>query len=109
MNDRFNVNIAEEFFGTPTPPQGTPATPGNVNESTVGTPPPIMDMAKNLLRDTTAWAKSGFESSSQEEVDRRLSICGDCEHFKEGRCMVCGCYMALKAKLATGSCPKGKW
>lgn len=107
--DRFNVDIAEEMFGSP---PGGPAeihTPGVVNEQIVGTPPPAIDMARSLYRDTIVWAKSGFELSEKDEIDKRLEICQQCEFFKDGRCTICGCFMALKARLATGKCPKGKW
>lgn len=107
--DRFSVDIAEEMFGKPPGPPAKMLTPGAVDETLVGKPPPAIDMAKNLYKDTIAWAKSGFEVTQKDEVDRRLDICFKCEFFKDGRCTICGCFMALKAKLATGQCPKGKW
>jgi hypothetical protein len=107
--DRFNVDIAAEMYGSPPGGPGQAIVPGVVNENIVGKPPPAIDMAKNLYRDTIAWAQSGFEVSEKDEIDRRLEICNLCEFFKDGRCTICGCFMALKARLATGKCPKGKW
>lgn len=115
-----NNNLAEDFFGKPAEPAGdkTVFVRENLTEkiftsrpdpSVVGEPPPVPDMIRNLYHDTAKWAKTGFQTSSPDEVDRRLKICGECEFFKGGRCMICGCFMNLKAKLATGSCPKGKW
>jgi len=46
---------------------------------------------------------------SDEEQARRLSICKGCEWFTGSRCTKCGCVMRWKTKLATESCPIGKW
>ncbi|NBW99955.1 hypothetical protein EBR03_10335 [bacterium] len=102
-------NIAEEMFGQPPKNMTEEIFTSRPDRAAVGDPPPIPDLIKNLYMDTTAWAKDGFKTGNQEEVSRRLAICGECEFFKGGRCMVCGCFMALKAKLSTGKCPKEKW
>jgi hypothetical protein len=75
----------------------------------VGEPPPLPDMMRNLYHDMKGWAQDGFKTEDEAETNRRLDICQGCENFKEGRCMLCGCFMKLKAKLSTGSCPVGKW
>tara|TARA_Y100000310_G_C20388585_1_gene671649 strand:- start:340 stop:726 length:387 start_codon:yes stop_codon:yes gene_type:complete len=42
-------------------------------------------------------------------IDRRRAICDDCE-FKMGlNCKKCGCFIRPKTKIATTSCPIGKW
>src|SRR6187402_1904574 len=45
---------------------------------------------------------------SDEEVERRLSICRACEFFTGTNCSLCGCVARFKAKLKTESCPIGK-
>lgn len=47
----------------------------------------------------------------QEVVDKRMSICHDCEFFIKAttQCRKCGCFMKLKTKLTTASCPIEKW
>ena len=44
-------------------------------------------------------------------INARLAICGECEHFIKttSQCNQCGCFMRAKARLATSSCPVGKW
>ena len=44
-------------------------------------------------------------------IDARLAECRDCEHFikSTSQCRKCGCFMKVKARLATASCPVGKW
>ena len=39
----------------------------------------------------------------------RLEICGPCDKFVNGRCVECGCIMALKVKFAHMECPIGRW
>jgi hypothetical protein len=75
----------------------------------VGEPPPLPDLMRNFYHGMKDWAQDGFKTEDEEETNRRLNICQGCEKFKEGRCMLCGCFMKLKAKLSTGSCPARKW
>jgi Family of unknown function (DUF6171) len=46
-----------------------------------------------------------------EELERRLAICRACDQYRDGRCLRCGCAVALKARLEseTGKCPLLKW
>lgn len=48
---------------------------------------------------------------TDEEKKRCLDVCATCDQWdsKSRRCLQCGCYGALKARLATESCPLGKW
>ncbi|HBR04195.1 MAG TPA: hypothetical protein DD722_00315 [Lachnospiraceae bacterium] len=46
---------------------------------------------------------------SDEEYDRRLDICKECELLNAGTCFACGCYVELKAVYKDGHCPKKKW
>jgi len=51
------------------------------------------------------------ERASEEEQEKRLSICHECPRFVKltSQCMECGCIMNLKTKLAAATCPLGKW
>ena len=44
-------------------------------------------------------------------VEKRLAECLTCEHYIKAtsQCKKCGCFMELKSRLATASCPVGKW
>ena len=52
---------------------------------------------------------------SQEQVDKRLSICHNCEYYENNTCLQCGCALSRervymnKLYLANQSCPIGKW
>jgi hypothetical protein len=58
----------------------------------------------DLLNPNTQWA-------SEEEADKRYSICNGCPEFVSltKQCKKCGCFMAAKTKIASASCPIGKW
>ena len=46
----------------------------------------------------------------QDIIDKRWDICQGCEFLTDkNRCQKCGCFMSVKTKVATASCPIGKW
>lgn len=52
----------------------------------------------------------GKNSVTKEQRDERLSICNSCpEYTEEKRCSKCGCFMEVKTRFRTTSCPIGKW
>lgn len=55
---------------------------------------------------------TGQGATVDEEVkQRRLSICSLCSRFdaKRSRCRECGCFMEIKAGLASAACILGRW
>jgi len=56
----------------------------------------------------------GSPTSSQDEIDHRMSICRRCEYFTGATCLKCGCLVNSRAflnKLAwrDQDCPIGRW
>jgi hypothetical protein len=51
------------------------------------------------------------EYIDQETSEARFEICKGCPEIVSltKQCKKCGCFMALKTKLADASCPIGKW
>lgn len=49
--------------------------------------------------------------SPEELYNQRITICRECEFFREQSvtCSKCGCYMQLKTRLTGANCPVGKW
>jgi hypothetical protein len=53
---------------------------------------------------------SNTEYATEEEENRRYSICSDCTHLTALKiCTHCGCFMPNKTKLLHAKCPIGKW
>jgi hypothetical protein len=48
---------------------------------------------------------------SSDVLEKRLSICSTCPQFIKAtkQCKKCGCFMTLKAKLESATCPINKW
>lgn len=51
------------------------------------------------------------ERATEKQRQERLSICHECPRFVKttSQCLECGCIMPLKTKLASATCPLGKW
>lgn len=76
--------------------------------------PPSQDMLELLKTGGFAvakWVLSGFKLVTREQQDTRLAVCEQCEFlFKEQvRCTKCGCFVKIKAWMATEDCPLNKW
>jgi hypothetical protein len=83
--------------------------------------PSLATMAGSALSAVVQEAQTRAPGVSAEEQARRLSICEGCDYYtanskhpatrtkKNHRCVICGCYLNLKSRLATSQCPAGKW
>lgn len=74
-----------------------------------GRMPSAAQQAANLAGSLWDWAISGFSMAGEDEVARRLAICATCPQWDDGRCKLCGCYLAAKVRLKTEHCPISKW
>lgn len=45
------------------------------------------------------------DKTPEEEYERRLSICKECEKLLSGMCRMCGCYVEMRAAIALRDCP----
>lgn len=47
----------------------------------------------------------------RQEMCEGTDVLQKCEHYdsKQKRCYKCGCFIMAKIKLATESCPEGRW
>lgn len=59
---------------------------------------------------TTA-EKVGILVAEEPVIQTRVEICNNCENlYKPTRnCKLCGCFIDLKTKLQSSSCPINKW
>lgn len=52
----------------------------------------------------------GVKLVGEDEYERRFAVCGACDKFEYGTtCMMCGCIVQVRARLADGRCPKKLW
>lgn len=71
--------------------------------------------SKGVAKAVERWSKGGFTIADEKLYNDRKSVCATCEEwdtkgfFNMGKCNQCGCNTAVKLKLATESCPLGKW
>jgi hypothetical protein len=68
---------------------------------------------KKSLGETRPWdvLNPNTEKVSEEEAERRMSICEQCPSLLKitNQCKECGCVMKLKTKLMKATCPLDKW
>ena len=73
--------------------------------------PTLATQARNLAQSVAQVAQSAIQGgdvlATSEEVERRLGICRKCDKFvhESGRCVLCGCFMHLKARAKALTCP----
>ncbi len=71
---------------------------------------------KHYVYALACWTAAGMPTRKQAEVERLEAICRECGHYHKGRCAKCGCCVNKskvavlnKIRMATESCPDGKW
>lgn len=51
-------------------------------------------------------AMRGIRLVDEEVYEKRIAVCRACEKLAYGNtCMLCGCVMQVRARLADGACP----
>lgn len=75
--------------------------------------PPFFRMARTLARDAWHAARSTAEGAplllDSVAAAARLGVCEACPSLRGDRCVECGCYMTIKAHIASTACPLDKW
>lgn len=66
----------------------------------------LVQRGMGLTQELGKWAMAGFEVV---DSDSRIAICKTCDKYVNGVCSMCGCFVAIKSKLGSASCPIGKW
>lgn len=108
MDDPVYRNRAEEIYAqylVHTSATGTKdgKLPGIVHQG--------IGLTKAIVAESVA-VLSGKEAIDDQTLQNRLAICGECPKLSgkgNFRCLECGCYMKVKAKLRSQKCPLKKW
>jgi predicted Zn-ribbon and HTH transcriptional regulator len=68
-----------------------------------------------FTKSSAKFAVSGFNLASKDVLEKRQSICKECDEWDSvsfngtGKCKKCGCSTWAKLRMATERCPIGKW
>lgn len=80
--------------------------------------PSLKQQGKNLLQSIGRYIEYFLE---QDEIratqvtpkvyEERIAVCKSCDRCDtvQKRCLECGCYLLVKARLSSEFCPLGKW
>ncbi len=49
------------------------------------------------------------DRTPDEEYDKRIALCEECEYLTGPTCRACGCYVELRALTRRVHCPYKKW
>jgi hypothetical protein len=71
--------------------------------------PPLVVQARNLAGAVGRFVAGGMGRRTPEQQAAIMAVCRGCEFFRGHRCLKCGCWANLKARLASEHCPIGKW
>lgn len=88
---------------------------GEPENSPRTTPPPLATQIASATGSLKRWVSGGLKFVSDEEFERRKTVCAGCEFWNAeafqgtGRCIKCGCSTWAKLRMATEACPIGKW
>jgi len=68
----------------------------------------LRDMAESDVLRSINECRSRLEPdvrASDALYEQRLAVCGSCEHLLAGTCLLCGCYVELRAAMRKLVCP----
>jgi|9_EtaG_2_1085328.scaffolds.fasta_scaffold02248_8 hypothetical protein len=71
--------------------------------------PSLTKRAFNFAKSATEYVRSGMQNVSETQYETRLKICEVCPFRKDTKCSKCGCYIEVKAKWSTSTCPDNRW
>ncbi|SRR5258708_7835379 len=78
------------------------ATP---DEST-NEPPSWWRSGLNFAAAITRYVAAGCPQVTKAQYEERVRICAHCPLCRHAKCLICGCFVEEKAKMATEQCPR---
>lgn len=74
--------------------------------------PSISEQGKNIIKTVFDVVSQPTDMFAPEEKQvERMSVCKECEYYskRQNRCKQCGCFLTVKVKFNSATCPVGKW
>ena len=95
-------------------PQTAPSPNGTAEAETVAVEGPgVFRRALNFGQAVARHAVDGAVNVDDSVYEQRLAVCQDCSLCEQSRMVCshpnCGCYLSVKARWQSESCPLGKW
>jgi hypothetical protein len=53
--------------------------------------------------------KTGQILAPSDQIEKRMTVCQQCEFLTGSKCLHCGCNMPIKVGLLVANCPLNKW
>jgi len=53
--------------------------------------------------------KTGQILAPIDQIEKRMTLCRQCEFLTGSKCLHCGCNMPIKVGLYVANCPLSKW
>ena len=72
----------------------------------------LIELDENEYNEKLKSHIDGLPASMKTEESvykNRLDKCRECEKLAAGTCLVCGCYVEMRAAIKRGKCPIKKW
>lgn len=72
--------------------------------------PSVAHQVVNLVGAALTHLAAGRTVAKDAQIAERRSLCAVCPHrTPENRCAACGCFLAIKERWASATCPIGRW
>tara|TARA_R110002167_G_scaffold34630_1_gene110666 strand:+ start:2261 stop:2500 length:240 start_codon:yes stop_codon:yes gene_type:complete len=65
----------------------------------------VLQLITNFSKEFATFAKKGMPLVSKPVYKERIEACETCPHRKNLKCGLCGCVIAVKARMETTNCP----
>jgi len=104
----------ERGGGLRSPPERfAPVTPGSPSAAAAVQSPGLLQRAANLGQALVRHAADGLQTVGDATYEHRLATCRQCELCDLARMVCrhtdCGCWLTVKARWASETCPVQKW
>lgn len=69
----------------------------------------VLEKARSVTEALVGHIATGSKTLTNEQTEKRLEICYNCDKYVNGSCSICGCRLRTKARWVGQKCPLGKW
>jgi hypothetical protein len=104
-----NAIPPENRSGTTRNDRSEPPAESRKNEQKDTTFPNLLRQGRNLAESITGFLADRGQIVDEATMRRRLECCDRCPRLRGRRCLLCGCYLPIKAWGRAFRCPEDRW